>query len=146
MEFDDRHVEWLRAMLENRDEEMRRLAANLAETDDLGPLVPLLHYAFVLAVRNAFGETFTRSMVIEVVADLRVRLSDTPVSVNAVAAESEIRRALGDPEMPPLYPDADARRVAQTALLGYLVHDFGLGGSQVNDLVHQASQAVAECL
>lgn len=144
MEFDDRHVAWLRALLESRDEEMRRLAAELGEADELKPLIPLLHYAFSLALSKAFGETFTRSLVIEVVADLRAKLSETPISVNAVAAESEIRRALGDPELPPLFPDADARWVAQTALLGYLVHDMALDHGQIEDLVRQSCQMVAD--
>lgn len=143
MEFDDRHVEWLRALLGNREEEMRYLAFELAATDELQPLVLLLHYAFTLAVRRAFGETFTRGMVIEVVADLRAKLSDSPVPINAVAAESEIRRALGDPELPPLFPDANARWVAQTALIGYLVHDMDLDCAQIDDLVRHACQAAA---
>lgn len=143
MDFDDRHVRWLRALLESRDEEMQRLATELAAADDLEPLIPLLRCAFSLVVRKAFGETFTRGMVIEVVADLRAKLSEAPIPVNAAAAESEIRWALGDPESPPLFPDAGARWVAQTALLGYLVHDMGLDHDQIEDVVRQARQMAA---
>jgi hypothetical protein len=56
--------------------------------------------------------------------------------VDPVAAESEIRRALGDPA--PLFPDAQARAVADLAVLDYLVRDMGLDDDGIFALLHEA--------
>lgn len=138
----DRHAAWLRAMIDGHEEDGQRLTAELAKAGSLDPLIPLLNQAFSIAIRQAFGDEFTREQVIRVVAALRAVLSETPVTVDPVAAESEIRRVLGDPEPPPLFPDADARWVAQTALLGYVVRDLELDPDQIGDLISQACLAV----
>lgn len=118
---------------------MRQIMGELSRPGDLDPLAPLLHRAFVLAVRKAFGPQFTHGEVIRLVANVRTVLSEMPSLVDPVAAESEIRRALGEPT--PLFPDPNAWAAAQLAVLDYLVHDMELGDDQVDSLLDRARQA-----
>jgi hypothetical protein len=118
---------------------MRKAAGELTGPHDMAPLAPLIYHVFVLAVRSAFGTEFTRSQVIQVVAGTRAMLSPRTGLVDPIAAESEIRRALGDPA--PLFPDAKARTAAQMAILDYLVRDRGLDDDEIFALLHQGRQA-----
>jgi hypothetical protein len=143
VKIDDRHVAWLRAQIGGRETSMRQITARLSAPDEMDPLAPLLHHAFVLAVRKAFGPQFTHGEVIRLVANVRTVLSEMPGLVDPVAAESEIRRALGEPT--PLFPDPNARAAAQLAVLDYLVHDLELGDDQTDSLLDQARQAAVSC-
>ena len=139
MRVDDRHVVWLRAQIAGQEPIMRRAAGELTGPHDLEPLDPFIYHVFVLAVRSAFGAEFTRSQVIKVVADTRVMLSPRTGLVDPIAAESEVRRALGD--RAPLFPDAKARTVAQMAILDYLVRERGLDDDEIFALLCQGRQA-----
>lgn len=63
-------------------------------------------------------------------------LSNLPGTVDPVAAESEIRRALGDTVSE--LPDPDARAAAQLTVLDYLVRDMKLTDDQIDDLLQDA--------
>lgn len=119
---------------------MRRVASELAGPHDMEPLAPLIYHGFVLAVRSAFGAEFSRSQVIRVVAAVRAMLSPRTDLVDPVAAESEIRRALGDSAVP-FFPDAQARMTAQMAVLDYLVRDQGLDDDEIFAVLWQARRA-----
>ena len=142
MKVDDRHVAWLRAQIAGQEPIIRRAASELTGPHDMEPLPPFIYHVFVLAVRSAFGSEFTRSQVIQVVAETRVMLSPRTGLVDPIAAESEIRRALGDPAPP--FPDAKARTAAQMAILDYLVRDRGLDDGEIFALLRQGRQA-ADC-
>lgn len=140
MKPDDRHVAWLRAQVGGDEATMRRLIDELTDAGAMDPLAPLINRAFVIAVRDAFGDRFTRGEVIRLVANVRTLLSEAPVAIDPAVAESEIRRALGDPA--PLSGDPDARATAQMAVLDYLVHDMELDEERTDALLSQAlSQA-----
>lgn len=140
MELGDQHVAWLHAQVRGDEPGMRQIMARFNGPGDLGPLAPLIYHAFVIAVRRAFGPQFTPGEVIRLVANVRTVLSELPDAVDPVAAESEIRRALGDPV--PFFPDSDARAAAQMTVLDYLVHDLDLDEKQLDILLGQARQAV----
>jgi hypothetical protein len=143
VKVDDRHVEWLRALIAGRQEDARHLTDELFASGAAEPIYPLLHYTFAFAIREALRGKPTYGDVIRVVAALRAQISRTPVMVDPVAAESEILRALGDSAVP-LFPDGDQRAMAQTALLCYVVRDMGLDDSQIDELLRQAGQAVTD--
>ena len=144
MKLDDRHVEWLRALIAGRQEDAQQLTDELFASGAAEPIYPLLHYAFVFAIRELFGDSYSHGRVIQLVAGLRAEFSGTPAGVvDPVAAESETLRALGDATVP-LFPDADARAVAQAALLSYTVRDMELDDSQLDELLRQAGQAVTD--
>lgn len=140
MKTDDRHVAWLRAQIGGDETTMRQIMADLSGPGDLDPLAPLIHRAFTIAVRRVFGTQFTHGEVIRLVANVRSLLSEAPVPVDPVAAESEVRRALG--EHAPAFPDPDARTVAQLTVLDCVVRDLRLGDRQIDDLLGEARQPV----
>lgn len=144
MTIDDRHVEWTRALITGRQEDAQRLADELFASGAGEPLYLLLHYAFALAIRKLFGDTYSRGLVIELVAAVRAELSGTPADgVDPIAAESEMLRALGDAATP-VFPDPSARAVAQAAMLCYAVRDMGLGNDQIDELLQSARRASAD--
>lgn len=140
MEADGRHVAWLRAQISGDEARMRQIADELSRLGDLDPLPWLIHCTFVLAVRKAFGERFTSGEVVRLAADARSMLAPSGMIgvIDPVAAESEIRRALGDPA--PEFPDPDARAAAQITVLDYLVHHMALDDGQISELLRQARQ------
>lgn len=141
MKADDRHAEWVRALIAGRQEDAQRLTGELFASGDADSLYPFLYYAFAFAIRRVLRGEPTYDDVIRVVAALRAGLTGTPVVVDPVAAESEILRALGDPSAQ-LFPDRDARATAEIALLCFSVHDMDLNGDQIDELLRQAREAV----
>lgn len=142
MELTDEHVEWLRAQINGNETAMRQIMSRLSRPGDLDPLAPLVYHAFVIAVRKAFGAHFTHGDVVRLVANIRTALVELPEAVDPVAAESEIRRALGDPA--PEFPDPNARTAVQITVLDYLVHDWALDDGQIRELLRQASQMTTD--
>lgn len=144
MRTDDRHIAWVRAQIAGDQAAMHQLTNKLSEPGNLDPIAPLIYCAFVLAVRKAFGTQFTRGEVIRLAANVRsaLALSGLPAVLDPVAAESEIRRALGDAA--PQFPDADACAAAHMAVLDYLVHDMELDDSQIGELLHHACQMITD--
>jgi hypothetical protein len=138
VEVDDRHIVWLRAQIAGQEPIMRKVAGELVGPHDMDPLAPLIYHAFVLAVRAAFRGGFTYGQVIRVVASIRAMLSPRTDLVDPVAAESEIRRALGDPAA--FFRDGKARTTAQMAVLDHLVRDMGLDDDEIFALLRQARQ------
>lgn len=118
---------------------MRQIMDQLRIPGGMDPVAPLLYSAFVIAVRKAFAPEFTRGEVVRLVSNVRVLLGEMRDAVDPVAAETEIRRALG--ENIPAFPDANASAAAQMTVLGYLVRDLGLDGSALSDLLAQARSA-----
>lgn len=144
MRADDRHSAWLRAVITGQQEDAQRLAGEIFAAGAAEPVYPFLHCAFAAAIRQFFGGSYTRDRVIGLVAAVRAGLSGTPADgINPVAAESEILRALGDTNVP-LFPDGDARAVAQAALFSYTVHAMALDDGQIGELLRQARQMAAD--
>lgn len=137
MKVDDRHVAWMRAMLDGRIDEVRRIGDELKAAGAVDPFIPYLHYAFFVAIRKLSGGEYTRSWVVTTVAALRSVLDGTPAVIDPVAAESEIFRALGDQSVPQ-FPDGDARMAAQIPLLRYAIDSLELSDAEVQDLLTQA--------
>lgn len=127
----------MRALINGRQEEGQRLGEELKASGAAGPLVPFLHYTFSLAIRQASGSSYTRSWVVQIVADLRAGIDGTPIVVDPVAAESEILRAFGDQSVP-VFPDGDVRATAQATLLWYAVFGMKLDDDEITELLAEA--------
>jgi hypothetical protein len=141
MKLDDRHIAWLRAQLNGQEVAMREIMGELSEPGDVDPLSQLIYHAFVIAVRRVFGTQFTHGEVVRLVADERAALGDMHGLVDPVAAESEIRRALGERAVS--FPDPVARATAQLTTLDYLVRGMELSDAQVDELLCQARYAAS---
>jgi hypothetical protein len=95
MKVDDLHVAYLRSQIAGEEQGVLD-ALNTLDPGHMTPLVTLVHEAFVLAVRTWFGPAFTHGEVIRLVATLRALNGEDPDFVNPAAAESVVRRALGE--------------------------------------------------
>jgi hypothetical protein len=135
MQVDDLHVAYLRSQIAG-EEQGALNALNALAPDQMTPLVTLVYEAFVLATRMWFGPGFTHGEVIRLVAAIRGLSTDDPDFVNPAAAESVIRRALG--ENAPLPPDPAARITAQFVLLDFLVRAMSLDDDGIDKLLDEA--------
>jgi hypothetical protein len=150
VKVDDRCVAWVRTLIDGRVEEGQRLAEELDADGAADPLVPLLYYSFVFAMRRLFEDTYstgtyTKGAVIRLVARVRARIAGKGVVLDPEAAESEILHALGDKEAS-RSPDGDARSLVHVALLKFAVQDADLDKAQVDELLARARQSVADGL
>jgi hypothetical protein len=143
MKVDDLHVAYLRSQIAGEEQGVLG-ALNTLDPGQMAPLVTLVHEAFVLAVRTWFGPAFTHGEVIRLVATLRALNSEGPDFVNPAAAESVIRRALG--ENAPLHADPAARLTAQFVLLDFLVRAMSLDGAGIDRLISDARTRVDQAL
>lgn len=139
MRVDDLHMVYLRAQLAGDEEIMGDARRRLNAENTLDGIVPLVHESFVLVTRKWFGAGFTHGQVIRLVAQVRASLGDQSKLVDPVAAESEIRRALG--ENVPLFADTAVRTAAQMALLDFLVRDLNLDEAEIWGLLRDARDA-----
>jgi len=143
MRVDDPHVAYLRSQIAG-DQQAVLGVMNELGARQMGPLVPFLREAFVLAVRRWFGPTFTHGQVIQLVARIRALGADEPDFVNPVAAESEICRALG--EDVPQHPDPIARMGAQYVVLDFLVRLLDLDEYAIDALLAEARYTADQTL
>lgn len=148
MKVDDRCVAWVRTLIDGRVEEGQRLASELDAEGAADPLVPLLYYSFVFAMRRLFEDayrtgTVAKGAVIRLVARVRAQIAGKGVAVDPGAAESEILHALGDREAG-RSPDGDARSLVHVALLKFAVQEADLDKAEVDELLAQARQSVAD--
>lgn len=140
---DDLHVAYLSAQVAGDEAAMLRVLRELTDRDDLGPLVPLIDHAFVLAARRWFGCCYTGAQVVQLVGHARALFEEQPDLIDPIAGEAEIRRALG--ENAPLAHNVDARGTIQLAVLDYLVRALDLTEEAVSELFERARIA-ANCL
>ncbi len=82
----------------------------------------LLYAAFALAARRKFSPAWTRADVVRFVADARAHVGKDPDDLDPIAAEHQLRTALG--ERIPGYPPEEARARAQVILLTALSRDL----------------------
>lgn len=144
MKVDGRHEAWLRAVVTGQQEDALHLGGKIFAAGTSDALYPFLYCAFAVGIRKFFGDSYSHSEVIALVAAVRAELSGTPADgIDPVAAESGILRALGDTAAS-VNADADARAVAETALLSYTVRAMELDAAQVDDLLSQAARMLTD--
>jgi hypothetical protein len=118
------------------DEAAQELIRRLGPPSDGGPLAGLVYAAFVIAARQKFSPTGMHTEVVRFVAQIRALLSERPDLLDPVAAEQQLRSALG--ENVPAHPHAGTRVHTQVILLHALVQSQALDDTGLADLLHQA--------
>jgi hypothetical protein len=137
MRVTDLEMVVLRAEIAGEDEVARRAARDqLAASGQLAGLESLQYAAFVIAVRRKFAAGWTSAEVIRYVAQVRGLLSERPDLLDPQAAETEIRRALGDNTAAPAQPGVVA--TAQMILLSALTASLRLDDQGVLALLAEA--------
>jgi hypothetical protein len=103
------------------DESDRQFLA-LLKADQIEGLGELLLAAFTIAARRRFSPTWSPAEIVRFVADVRSRSSEMAALLQPVAAENQLRIALGNAETP--YPEMEARGRAQMVLLNALTSNY----------------------
>jgi hypothetical protein len=103
------------------DESDRQFLA-LLKADQIEGLGELLLAAFTVAARRRFSPTWSPAEIICFVADVRSRSDEMAALLSPLAAERQLRSALGQEVTP--YPDMEARGRAQMILLGVLTTNY----------------------
>jgi hypothetical protein len=128
----------LRASVTGDDAGLQRALEQLTGPGERDGLAALTQTAFVIAARRKFAPAWSRADVIRYVAMIRVILSDQPDLVSPLAAENELRIALG--ESLPAWPDDTARATAQMILLTALVQGLNLDPAGIDQFLGQARE------
>lgn len=132
----DLHVAALRAHLAGDAVAVARALDRLRGEAGLDGLAALAQAALVLAASRSFAPTWTQAAVIQYVAAIRAIFSEQPDLLNPLAAESELRNALG--EGLPAWPDETARAHAQVILLAALARSLELDDTGIDELLNRA--------
>ena len=106
MPVTDEQMVFLRAYLAGEAEVAERVKTDLLASGTAEGFAELLYAAFVLTARQRFSPTWTRADVIRFVAQVRALLSKGPDALDPLAAEHQLRGALGE-EMAS-YPEKEA--------------------------------------
>ena len=114
--------------------EAERRLIQLATSESAAGFGYLLYTAFVVAARRAFSPSWTRADVIRLVADVRASACLDPNDIDPLAAEHQLRTALG--ERIPGCPPEEARARAQVILLMTLTRD--LSGPELDGVLAEA--------
>lgn len=94
----------------------------LLKADQIEGLGELLLAAFTVAARRRFSPTWSQAEIIRFVAGVRSRSDQMAALLSPLAAERQLRSALGQEVTP--YPDMETRGRAQMTLLGVLTSDY----------------------
>ena len=141
MPVTDKQMVLLRAYLAGEPAIVQRVNRQLAGTATADGIAELVSAALVIAARRKFTSSSSRADVIRFVARVRALLAEQPEALDPVAAEYELRTALG--EKMTGSPAGEAKARAQVVLLDALVQSANLGDAAVADLLSQA-RAVAD--
>ena len=136
MPVTDKQMVLLMAHLAGEEQIAGRVKAELIASGTADGFAELVHAAFVIAARQRFSPVWTRADVIRFVAEVRVLASAQPDLLDPLAAEYQLRSALGE-EMAS-YPDQEASARAQVILLDVLVQSADLGDAGITNLLDQA--------
>lgn len=143
MAISDKQVASLRAFLAHEPSEFVHLTRPLMESTDAEGYGELVYAAFALTVRRRFSPSWTIPDVVRVVATIRARLLETEVDVDPRAAETLIRRVLGDSVAGDF--DDEAKSRAQIFVLAELVDDEELDDAALDAFLVEA-RALADQL
>lgn len=94
----------------------------LLKADRIEGLGELLLAAFTVAARRRFSPTWSSAEIVRFVADVRSSSDEMAALLAPLAAENQLRLALGARIVPD--PDMEARGRAQMLLLGALTRDY----------------------
>lgn len=106
-------------------DESDRQFLGLLKAGKIEGLQVLLLAAFTAAARRRFSPVWSPAEIIRYVAEVRSDSGELATSLNPVAAENQLRIALGQEVAP--YTDMEARGRAQMILLGALTSDYTEG-------------------
>jgi hypothetical protein len=132
----------LRAYLDGDAPTAQRLSGELAVDGTGDGFAELLYAALVIAARRQFAPSFSDADVIRFVASLRAELSGETDVLDPVAAEQELRAALG--QDPAGSPDPVAKATAQVMLLEALVRRLQPGDAERASLLDQARELAVQ--
>lgn len=142
MPVTDKQMILLMAHLAGEEQVARRVQTELVTSGTAEGFAELVYAAFVIAARRRFSPAWTRADVIRFVAQVRAVLSEQPEVLDALAAEHQLRSALGEetasyPDMAS-YPDKEASAWAQVILLDALVQSADLDEAAMTTLLGRA--------
>jgi hypothetical protein len=144
MPVTDHQMVLLMAYLAGEEEVAQRVRTELAASGTAEGFAELVYAAFVIAARRRFSPAWTRSGVIRFVAEVRALLSEQPDVLDPLAAEHQLRSALG--EKMTSYPAAEDRARAQVILLDALVQSADLDDAGLHELLDEARQLAGQML
>src|SRR6266567_9335056 len=124
MQVADEQMVLLRAYLAGEAKVAQRAYTHLAASGTAEGFAELVYAAFVIATRREFAVAAPRAEVILFVAQVRALLSEQPDVLDPLAAEHELRSALG--QQMTGHPAAEAKARAQVILLDALVRSADL--------------------
>src|ERR1022692_3259866 len=133
MPVTDKQMVLLRAYLAGETAIVQRVNRQLAGKATADGIAELVSAALVIAARRKFTSASSRADVIRFVARVRALLAEQPGALDPVAAEYELRTALG--EKMTGGPAGEAKARAQVVLLDALVQSANLGDAAVADLL-----------
>jgi hypothetical protein len=136
---------WLRAYLAGEREIARRVNAEVAASVAAADFTALVYTAFVIAARRKFSPTWTRGEVIRFVAQVRALPGERLNALVPLAAEHQLRSALGE-RMTGELNGAEAAARAQLILLDALVQGADLDDGAVIDLLNLARETADRIL
>jgi hypothetical protein len=144
MPVTDRQMILLMAHLAGAEEVAQRVQTDLVTSGTAEGFAELVYAALVIAAWRRFSPTWTRADVIRFVAQVRALLSKGPDALDPLAAEHQLRSALG--EEIASYPDKEASARAQVILLDALVQSANLDDAAITNLLNQARRLADQML
>jgi hypothetical protein len=99
-------------------------------------LAELVYAAFVIGAHRKFAPDPTRAGVVRFVAHTRALLDRDREILDPLAAERELRRALGEDVSP--WPDVEVRARTQLVLLDALIQGMTLDRPAIAELLEEA--------
>jgi hypothetical protein len=134
----------LRAYLSRDNDEADRLNRELVESGAAEGIAELVYAAFVIASRQKFPPGWSRGEVIRFVAQVRALLSERPDILDPLAAEHQLRRALGESVTD--HSGEEARARAQVVLLDALIQSMALDDVELARLLGEAQEVAGQIL
>ncbi|RFS86550.1 hypothetical protein D0T12_08265 [Actinomadura spongiicola] len=141
-EIRDEHVKALRLLIEGHREAAKYLESAKDDIDAVA-YTAVVYSAFTVAVRRRFSPTYTKSQVINYVADLRASLDENASQISPRVAESMILAALGDEkhkEREPYGADLSILVTTELSVLIDLVYGAGLDEVGLEGFLREAAE------
>jgi hypothetical protein len=135
---------WLRATLAGEMEVVERVNAQATGAAQAAGLGALVYAAFGIAARRKFAPVWTHAEVIRFVGQVRALLVERRDVLDPVAAEQQLRSALG--EQVAADSGIEAKAHAQLILLDAIVQALELDDAVVADLLNQARETADQFL
>jgi len=142
VEINDEHEAALRAYLLEGPEAWLPIQDKLTDAQSAAPYVQLVQAALGVALRRRFSPTYDIDQIIQFVADVRLSLMESGVTIDPRIAENLVRVSLGDSDRLEVAPD-DVQRLqeatdATVAMLFFLVAEAQPDEAWLDEFVREA--------